>query len=70
MGAVKRGNPRMVANYPVSVVTDGLGLNITVMRYDGHMDIGIIVDREQVPDVWTLLDGMDLSLTELEDAAR
>lgn len=64
------GGARLVANYPVSVITDGLGLNITVMSYNGHVDIGIIVDREQVPDVWTLLDGIDLSLTELEDARR
>ena len=40
------------------------------MSYDGQVDIGIVADREQVPDVWTLLDGLDLSLTELEDAGR
>ena len=61
---------RLVANYPISAVTDGLGLNITVMSYDGHVDIGIVADRDQVPDVWTLLDGLDSSLTELEDAGR
>jgi diacylglycerol O-acyltransferase len=59
-----------VANYPVSAIADGLGLNITVMSYDGQVDIGIVADRDQVPDVWTLLDGLDLSLTELEDARR
>lgn len=59
-----------MANYPVSAIADGLGLNITVMSYDGQVDIGIVADREQVPDVWTLLDGLDLSLTELEDAGR
>ncbi|MCV7199844.1 WS/DGAT/MGAT family O-acyltransferase [Mycobacterium angelicum] len=62
------GGARLVANYPVSVITDGLGLNITVMSYDGHVDIGIIVDREQIPDVWSLIDGFDLSLAELEDS--
>jgi hypothetical protein len=38
------------------------------MSYNGDLDIGIIADREQMPDVWTLLDDLDLSLTELEDA--
>ncbi len=62
------GGARLVANYPVSVITDGIGLNITVMSYDGRVDIGIIVDREQIRDVWSLLDGIDVSLAELEGA--
>jgi WS/DGAT/MGAT family acyltransferase len=46
---------RMVANYPVSVITDGMGLNITVMSYCGSMDFGIIADREQMPDLQKLI---------------
>ena len=42
---------RLVANYPVSVITDGMGLNITVMSYDGHMDFGLVADRDQMPDL-------------------
>ena len=42
---------RLVANYPVSVITDGMGLNITVMSYDGHCDFGIVADRDLMPDV-------------------
>src|SRR5204863_7563026 len=38
---------RLVANYPVSVITDGMGLNITVMSYNGQMDYGIVADRDQ-----------------------
>jgi WS/DGAT/MGAT family acyltransferase len=59
---------KLLANYPVSVITDGLGLNITVMSYAGHLDIGILVDREQMPDVWNLIDWLDESLSELEAA--
>jgi diacylglycerol O-acyltransferase / wax synthase len=44
------------ANYPVSVITDGMGLNITVMSYRGHMDFGIVADRDQMSDVWCLID--------------
>jgi hypothetical protein len=46
----------MVANYPISVITDGMGLNITVMSYCGHMDFGLVSDRDQMPDVWSLMD--------------
>ena len=42
---------RLEANYPVSVITHGMGLNITVMSYMGHLDVGIVADREQMPDV-------------------
>jgi WS/DGAT/MGAT family acyltransferase len=56
---------RLVANYPVSVITDGLGLNITVMSYCGSLDFGIVADREQMPDVGKLMGWLGESLTEL-----
>jgi WS/DGAT/MGAT family acyltransferase len=46
---------RLEANYPVSVITDGMGLNITVMSYMGEMDFGIVADRDQMPDVDRLI---------------
>jgi diacylglycerol O-acyltransferase / wax synthase len=46
---------RLVANYPFSVITDGLGLNITAMSYCGSLDFGIVSDRDQMPDVDTLI---------------
>jgi diacylglycerol O-acyltransferase / wax synthase len=54
------------ALYPVSVITDGLGLNITVFSYCGQLDIGIVADREQMPDVWRLMDWLGESLDELQ----
>jgi diacylglycerol O-acyltransferase len=56
---------RLVANYPVSVITDGMGLNITVMSYCGHLDVGIVADREQMPDVARLTGWLHEALTEL-----
>ncbi|HEY0343452.1 MAG TPA: wax ester/triacylglycerol synthase family O-acyltransferase [Solirubrobacteraceae bacterium] len=56
---------RLVANYPVSVITDGMGLNITVMSYCGHLDFGIVADREQMPDVALLMDWLAEALDEL-----
>jgi diacylglycerol O-acyltransferase len=57
---------QMQANFPVSVVIDGVGLNMTVMSYRDHMDFGIIADRDQVDDVWSLMDGAAAALDELE----
>jgi WS/DGAT/MGAT family acyltransferase len=56
---------RLVANYPVSVITDGMGLNITVMSYCGSLDFGIVADREQMPDVGNLIGWLRESLAEL-----
>jgi len=60
---------RLVANYPVSVITDGMGLNITVMSYCGSLDFGIVSDREQMPDVALFMDWLRESLAELEQPA-
>jgi diacylglycerol O-acyltransferase / wax synthase len=57
---------KLVANYPVSVITHGMGLNITVMSYNGHLDFGIVADREQMPDVWNLIGWLSESLDELK----
>ena len=46
---------QLVAIYPVSVVTDGMGLNITVMSYCGQLHFGIVADRNMMPDVWSLM---------------
>lgn len=56
---------RLVANYPVSVITDGMGLNITLMSYCGSVDFGIVADREQMPDAARLIDWLKDELAEL-----
>jgi diacylglycerol O-acyltransferase / wax synthase len=58
---------KLVANYPVSVVTDGMGLNITVMSYMGSMDFGIVADRDQMPDLDNLMGWMHDALEELQE---
>jgi WS/DGAT/MGAT family acyltransferase len=60
---------KLVANYPVSVITDGMGLNITVMSYNGRMDYGIVADRDQMPDVGRLMDWLQDELDALKPAA-
>jgi len=39
------------ATYPVSAITDGQGLNITVLSYNGEVHFGLIADRDLVPDL-------------------
>ena len=59
---------RVMTHYPVSVITDGMGLNITVMSYCGRLDFGIVADREQMRDVWKLIDWLGDALDELRRA--
>jgi diacylglycerol O-acyltransferase len=59
---------QLEAQYPVSVVVDGVGLNITVMSYLDHLDFGIVADREQVDDAWSMLEGLRHGLDELTGA--
>jgi diacylglycerol O-acyltransferase / wax synthase len=60
---------KLIANYPVSVITDGMGLNITVMSYNGQMDFGIVADRDQMPDVARLMDWLRDELEALKPVA-
>jgi len=59
---------RLEANYPVSVITDGMGLNITVMSYMGSLDFGLVADRDQMPDLDRLMAFLDDELVKLAPA--
>ncbi|HVK21265.1 MAG TPA: WS/DGAT domain-containing protein [Actinokineospora sp.] len=50
-------------------ITDGMGLNITVMSYCGRVDVGICADRDQVPDVQDIADWMAEELDDLRKLA-
>lgn len=58
---------RLEANYPLSVITDGMGLNLTILSYQDRIDFGIVGDREEVPDVWFLAEEVDHAFQELLD---
>jgi WS/DGAT/MGAT family acyltransferase len=53
--------------YPVSTITDGQGLNITVQSYEDNLDWGLISCRELVPDLNRLL---DLIIEDMETMAK
>lgn len=47
---------KLDAYIPVSTISDGVGLNITVHSYEDRMDFGLISDRELIPDLWDMVD--------------
>jgi WS/DGAT/MGAT family acyltransferase len=61
---------KLVANYPVSAINDGVGLNMTVQSYNGALDFGLVACRQMVPDIWDLMDDLRESLKELKEAAK
>ena len=65
--AVLRGRASCSANFPLSVIVDGVGLNITVVSYKNRVDFGIVGDREQIDDAWAFLEGAAHALQELEN---
>ena len=61
---------RLLAHYPVSVVTDGQGLNITLVGYLGQLHFGLVSCRELVPDLDTLAGYLTDELALLAEAAE
>jgi diacylglycerol O-acyltransferase / wax synthase len=47
---------KLLAHYPVSVITDGQGLNITLVGYLGQLHFGLVSCRELIPDIDVLAD--------------
>jgi diacylglycerol O-acyltransferase len=60
---------RLNGMYPVSIPFDGAAANFTVVSNNENLDFGIVACRKSVPHVQRLIDYMEESLVELEDAA-
>ena len=58
---------RMEQYIPVSSITHGMGLNITVHSYLDQLAFGLISCRDLVPDLW---DMVDLHFDEIESLSR
>jgi hypothetical protein len=56
---------RMLTNYPTSIITHGLALNITVQSYDQSLDFGLMADAQAMPDVRELADAMTIAFDDL-----
>ncbi len=60
---------RLVGLYPLGPITDGAGLNITVLSEEDRIGFGIITCPDLVPEVWDLADAIPEALGELVEAA-
>ncbi len=63
------GGAMLESFFPVSAVTDGQGLNMTVQSYNGDLDFGFIACRQLMPDLWDLVDDLHAAMDELLAAA-
>jgi WS/DGAT/MGAT family acyltransferase len=68
--ALYAAGARLEHYYPVSIVIDGQGLNITVQSYEDKLDWGLISCRDLVPDLSTLLDYIIEDLDGMERLAE
>jgi diacylglycerol O-acyltransferase len=56
---------RMLTNYPTSIITHGLALNITVQSYNQSLDFGLMADAVAMPDVRELADAITIAFDDL-----
>jgi WS/DGAT/MGAT family acyltransferase len=54
--------------YPMGMIIDGVGLNITMMSYRDSVDFGFLGAGNLLPDVWDLADAVAPALADLLDA--
>ena len=59
----------LVAAYPMGPIMDGAGLNITVLSYRDHIDVGFLADADLVPDIWDLAAQVKPAFEELRQLA-
>ena len=62
------GGARLDGSYPLSNIPDGQALNITLTNNAGNLDFGLVGCRRSVPHLQRLLNHLDSSLKDLEQA--
>lgn len=53
------GGARALRLHPMGPVAETLGINLTVMSYDDHLDIGLLTASALVPDAWEIIDHVE-----------
>jgi diacylglycerol O-acyltransferase / wax synthase len=66
--ALYANGAELLHSYPVSIVTHGVGLNITLQSYRDCLDFGFIAGANILPNVQTLADALPGELEKLEAA--
>lgn len=60
---------KLIANYPVSTMTPGGGVNITLMTYSGTANIGMVCSNEHIESLQPLAQYTEEAFTMLEQSA-
>jgi WS/DGAT/MGAT family acyltransferase len=63
------GGSELLGMFPLGPVMDGMGLNITIMSYQGILYWGLASDARAVPRLWDIAAAIPDALAELMDAA-
>jgi diacylglycerol O-acyltransferase / wax synthase len=63
------GGRRLLAFLPLGIVSNNLGLFVSILSYERNMTFGLLVDAKQIPDVPFLADCLRESYRELREAA-
>lgn len=56
--------------YPMGQIIEGVGLNITMMSYRDHVDVGFMAAANLLPDVWDLAAQVEPAMAELVAAVE
>jgi len=62
------GGAKALRLYPMGPVAETIGLNLTVMSYDGHLDIGLLTASALVPDAWDIIEHVEPAYAALREA--
>ncbi|MCD9625030.1 WS/DGAT/MGAT family O-acyltransferase [Rhabdothermincola salaria] len=62
------GGAKALRLYPMGPVAESMGLNLTVMSYDGHLDIGLLTASALVPDAWEVVEHVEAAYAALRQA--
>lgn len=57
---------RILGFHPLSIIVHGVALNITIQTYDGHVDFGIVADRQALPRADDLALAIEAAFTEAQ----
>jgi WS/DGAT/MGAT family acyltransferase len=60
---------RLIAFLPLGIVSNNLGLFVSILSYERRMTFGLLVDAKQIPDPDVLADCLRASYVELREAA-
>ncbi len=63
------GGSELLGMFPLGPVMDGMGLNITIMSYQGVLYWGFASDARAVPRLWDIAAAVPYALAELMEAA-